>query len=243
MAGAARGLAPLPRLAVRPAAAGCADLPRRARGEGAAGGARRPAAGARGRRGCEPLHGAARRLPAPPGALERPGGRAGRLADRRPHPARGRGAHRALPQPPGAAHGPRRRPHVPRAARPGAQDRARRLCASGPPLREAAGGGRAAARPLAHAALPGVFQPAELPRHRGAPPRPHRRGARRARAAGEVRHDAVFGGGRGRDPARPDLQRRPLRRAAHGGGARPVPAPPGAGRGRSGRIGSGASRW
>ncbi len=61
------------------------------------------ARGARPRRGGDPVHGAARRLPGAARPLHRPGGPAGRHAHRRPQPGGDRGADRVLRQHPGAA--------------------------------------------------------------------------------------------------------------------------------------------
>ena len=104
-------------------------------------------------------------------------------------------------------------PDLPRAARPGPRDHARRLRAPGRPLRGAAGGAEAGARPLAHAALPGLLQHAE----------PSSGGDRGCRAWRSSRGPApepeskfdltlyVTEAG-GADPRQPGLQRRPVRR-------------------------------
>ena len=68
-------------------------------------------------------------------------------------------------------------PELPRAAGPRAGDDARRLRAPGRPLRGAAGGAEAGARPVAHAAVPGLLQHAE-------PAAARRRGWRTWRSTG-----------------------------------------------------------
>ncbi len=151
----------------RPAAAGGADLPRRG---GVATALRRSC-----RRACAALGPAGGRdaVHDPAGGVRRCCCRAcsGQddvargLADRRPQPAGDRGADRLLPQ------------HA-RAARPtcraiptfrellgaGAGGHAGRLRAPGPAVREAGRGAAARARPLAHAAVPGLPQHAERSR-------------------------------------------------------------------------------
>ncbi len=223
------------RPAHRPSAPGVADLPRRhpAVRDSGSGGAR--SAGAVARAGDEPVHDSSRRLPGAARAPLRPGRHRGGIADRRPPPPRYGGADRLLPQHPGPAHRSRRKPELPRAAGPGAGDDARRLRASGHPLRGAAGGAESGARPVAHPGVPGLLQHAE-PASRESPgagsgDRP-RAGSR---DGVEVRSDPLHHRDGAGGPRHPGLQLRPVRCPPHGGAAAAVSGRAGCGRPQSGR--------
>src|SRR4029453_5840874 len=82
------------------------------------------------------IHDRARRAADPAVSLHRADGHLGRLADRRPYPARAGRTDRILREPPRLAPRPFGLADVPRAAAPCARDDARGLCASGPSLRE-----------------------------------------------------------------------------------------------------------
>jgi len=195
LAPAARGPAAAPRAAHRPAAPGDAELPRR-RAAGAP--ARRAHPAGRGlcpARGGDAVHGAARRLPGAAGPAQRAGRSRGGLTRCRTQPAGDRGADRVLRQHPGAARRPvwrpARRALVPRAARPGARNRARRLSAPGSALREAGRGAGAGEEPLLQRLVPGAVDHAERPCRETGDSRPRAAARGRGQHNGEVRHGAL----------------------------------------------------
>ena len=157
-----------------------------------------------------------------PGAAPRYTGQddlVGRLADRQPQPRRDRAADRLLRQHPGAARRPRRRPDLPRAARPRARDHAGRLRPPGPALRAAGRGAAAGAAPRPQPALPGHVRAAERAALGAVePPRPVARAAGARDPASQVRPRRCTSGEPAAELARrPRLQHRPVRRADHRG--------------------------
>ncbi len=161
LAAAARRRAGLARFADRPPTPGRPLLPRRA-GDRLAPPRPLGGAGAAGRRPRgDPVHGPPRRLPDAPRPPQRPGGRAGGVADRQPQPRGDRAADRLLRQHPGAARGPRRRAHLHRAAGPRPALDPGGLRPSGPPLRAAGGGAAPGPPPGAQPPLPGRLRPPE----------------------------------------------------------------------------------